>query len=123
MTLRKTLWLLGSTIALAAALSSCGVSEHYVRYDKGHPQKPQGCAIDVYSQDLELHKKTRLIGEFKIEDTGFSVNCDAETVVQKLKAQACAEGADAIHLHNVQHPSWSGSTCFQATARFLVYEQ
>lgn len=100
----------------------CATTDQYVRYQSTVSSKPKNCKLDIYSENLELHKKTQVIGEVQIRDTGFSVNCDSETVMSKIKTMACKEGADAIHVYKVRHPSWSGSTCFQANARFLKYE-
>jgi hypothetical protein len=100
----------------------CSTSDQYVRYQNIETPKPENCKLDIFSENLELHKKTQVIGEISISDTGFSLGCDAETVIKKIKARACQEGADAIHLFNVKQPNWSKSTCFQASARFLKYE-
>ncbi|RWU07927.1 hypothetical protein EGC76_11820 [Pseudidiomarina gelatinasegens] len=108
-------------VLILLTLSGCSASNHYVRYQDGLESKSENCAIDFYSENLELHRKTQVIGEIQIRDTGFSLSCDAETVIKQIKEKACTEGADAIHLYNVSHPSWRGSTCFQANARFLKY--
>ena len=104
------------------SMVGCATSDQYIRYHALSSPKPENCELDIYSQNLELHKETQVIGEIQIRDTGFSVNCDSDTVMAKIKAMACKEGADAIHIFNVRHPSWSGSTCFQANARFLKYD-
>lgn len=109
-------------IVILFFLAGCATSDQYVRYQDTNTPKPENCDLDIYSQNLELHKKTQVIGEIQIKDTGFSVNCDSETVMAKIKIIACKEGADAIHIYNVRHPSWSASTCFQANARFLKYD-
>jgi len=109
-------------IAVLFLLAGCATSDQYVRYQIANDPKPDNCELDIYTQNLELHKKTQVIGEIQIRDTGFSVNCDSLTVMTKIKTMACKEGADAIHIYNVIHPSWTRSTCFQANARFLKYE-
>lgn len=110
-------------VALAGvvALAGCSTSDKFVRYVENTNSKPSNCALDVYSENLELNRKTKVIAEMSVTDTAFSVNCSASTVVQKIKEKACSEGADAIHLYDVVHPNWRGSTCFQAKARFLIY--
>ncbi len=68
-----------------------------------------------------MNRKTEIIGEMQIQDTGFSINCDAATAVGQFKSKACAIGADAIQLYDVRLPSVSRSTWYQAGARFLRY--
>ena len=120
--MKKTL-LLTTLLLLTGGVVGCAPSQHYVEYQGRQEAKVKNCALDVYTQGLELHKKTQVIGEMQIVDTGFSVNCDAETVMKQIKAKACEEGAEAIHLYDIRHPSLSGSTCFQANARFLIYQK
>lgn len=111
------------SIVLVVIVSGCATSQHYVKYQEGRESKEPDCAIDFYTQNLELNRKTQVIGEIRIADTGFSTNCDAESVMKTIKAKACEEGADAIQLFDVRHPSWSDSTCFQASARLLIYQE
>jgi hypothetical protein len=41
--------------------------------------------------------------------------------MRDIKQRACLEGAEAIQMHDIRHPTALGSTCFRAKARFLVY--
>ena len=103
-------------------LFACGTSDNVVKYSDKGVTKSSDCNLDIFSQNLATHKKTEVIGEISVQDTGFSLNCDSDTVIKKIKSKACQAGADAIHLYDIKHPHWSKSTCFQAKARFLIYK-
>lgn len=106
--------------AILITLSGCATSTPYVAYQTA-PEKPEGCAIDFYAEGLEVHRKTVVLGEMQISDTGFSSNCGSDIAIKQLKSKACSIGADAFQLYNVRLPSTTGSTCYQAGARFLKY--
>lgn len=108
---------------LAAALGGCATSAPYVSYQAGGIAKPEGCPINVYAEGLELHRKTVVLGEMQISDTGFSTNCGSEVAIKQFKSKACSIGADAFQLYNVRLPNIMSSTCYQAGARFLRYTE
>jgi lipopolysaccharide export system protein LptA len=106
-------------ICLFVFFTGCSVSEEFADYR--NIKSDTKCDLDIYSQNLETNMKTKVIGDIAITDTGFTIFCDAKTVIKKIKDRACSIGADAIHLYDVKQPHILGSTCFQAKARFLIY--
>ena len=102
-------------------ICSCSASTPYVAYQSSGSSKPEGCNIDVYIDGPELPRKTIVLGEMQIRDVGFNTNCGADVALKEFKSKACSIGADAIQLFNVRLPSITGSKCYQAGARFLMY--
>tara|TARA_B100000780_G_C20871643_1_gene346661 strand:- start:211 stop:543 length:333 start_codon:yes stop_codon:yes gene_type:complete len=104
-------------------LNGCGTSEHVVNYETSGNLSGGSCDLDVYSEGITVSENYKIIGEISIRDSGFSTNCGQEAVMSKIKSAACGAKADAFQMFNVQHPIWYGSTCFQASARFLKYPE
>ena len=105
----------------ALALASCTPRVSVVSYDRTAAPKPAGCDLDVYSQYDDIPFLTKVLAEIDVGDTGFSVNCSADDVMEVIEEEACAVGADAIRLTNIQYPD-ARSTCFRTTALLLRYE-
>ena len=103
---------------LFVGLSSCGGNIQQVMYQSKGTKSY--CDLKVFAKDLEINENLEVIGEFSFTDTGFTINCSAETVMSKLNKAACDAGADAYQLTWTQPPNIR-STCFQAKARFLKY--
>lgn len=104
----------------ATFLISCQPSVKTVNYEIDGSSGAT-CELDVYSEGLTISEDFKVIGEIEVRDTGFSLNCGKEVVMSKIKNEACAVEANAIQMFDVVQPSWWGSTCFQANARFIKY--
>lgn len=107
---------------LLLTLASCSTSKSYLPLNTGYPSKPAGCKLDIYTPSNKVTKEFELIGELDVSDSGFSINCGPEQVMKSIRNMACSKGADAIFLYNTRHASQSLSTCFQTSAKFLVYK-
>ena len=102
-------------------LAGCEPSVKSVNYEQAG-ETPQMCELDVYAEGLTVSETYKVVGQVEVSDTGFSINCGQDVVMTKIKTKACEANADAIQMLWVSHPSWYGSTCFQAGARFLKYD-
>lgn len=80
------------------------------------------CDLDVYTDGLMISRPVMAIGAVSVRDSGFTLNCSQEVVMSQIRNAACEAGADAIQMVNVMPPSFFGSSCFQASARFLKYQ-
>ena len=80
------------------------------------------CDLDVYTDGLMISRPVLAIGAISVRDSGFTLNCSQEVVMSQIRNAACEAGADAIQMVNVVPPSFFGSSCFQASARFLQYQ-
>ena len=107
-----------TALFLFLLLCSCGGNIQEVIYQT--EETKSYCELDVFAQGLEVNENLKVIGEFSFTDTGFTLNCSAETVMKKLNEAACNAGADAYQLTWTQPPNMR-STCFQAKARLLKY--
>jgi len=105
-------------VILIFFVSSCGGNVQQVMYQSNNTKSY--CDLKVFAKGLEVNENLEVIGEFSFTDTGFTINCSAETVMKKLNKAACDVGADAYQLTWTQPPSIR-STCFQAKARLLKY--
>jgi len=63
----------------------------------------------------EVPVNSELLGEVKIGDTGFSTNCDYETVIDAAKLEARKVGGNAIKIVSHQNPDFV-SSCHRITA-------
>lgn len=62
------------------------------------------------------------IGSIRIGDTGFSTNCDWETVIETAKTEARKAGGNAIKITKHKPPNFWGSACHRITATVLRVE-
>lgn len=60
-----------------------------------------------------------LLGKVKVDDTGFSINCDYERVIALAKTEAKKIGGNALKIIKHTKPSFFGSSCHQITAKIL----
>ena len=61
------------------------------------------------------------IGEIKIDDSGFSTNCEESDVLKILKDEACKCGADVINIIEEKRADLL-STCYRTTAELIKVE-
>ena len=59
------------------------------------------------------------LGEVKIGDSGFSVNCGYDVVIDQAKLEARKVGGNAIKIIEHKPPTAMGSSCHRITARIL----
>ncbi|MFB6341591.1 hypothetical protein ACE1ET_07705 [Saccharicrinis sp. FJH62] len=59
------------------------------------------------------------IGTVKLGDTGFSTNCDYQTVMDKAILEARKAGGNVLKIDQHKPPSAMGSSCHRITARIL----
>ena len=91
------------------------------RIDYKKPANP-GPVTDfdvIIKDDIEIDEAFgKILGTIKIGDTGFSVHCNKDIVLQILREEACALNADMIVLKDVKEPDFF-SSCFRVTAYFV----
>jgi hypothetical protein len=84
------------------------------------PEISLGDSCDVITiKDYEIETNIfEIVGEIKIGDTGFSINCGEEEVKKILKNEACNTNSDIILIKEIKIPdSWS--SCYRVNAVFL----
>lgn len=78
--------------------------------------------VVVFNAKSELPSNYSKIGTTKIGDSGFTTNCDLNTVLEKAKIEARKNGANALLITEHLYPSTFGSTCHRITADLLRIE-
>lgn len=114
--------LVPAVIILGMILASCAAAVQTSIYDRSLATRPPGCDLVVVPPTESIVGRGRVIGEMKVGDSGFSVNCDFDNAMRLLRRKACAVGADGVHLWLVFEPSIV-STCYRVHARFFVNKE
>lgn len=91
---------------------STSISKNYSELDYREEVRVLGLQDAVPSNSEEL-------GEVKIGDSGFSVNCGWDVVIDKAKIEARKIGGNAIKIIKHIPPSPLGSSCDRITAKIL----
>jgi tetratricopeptide (TPR) repeat protein len=83
--------------------------------------KPQNCKLDIYYPYQIINLKYTVVGDIYVGDTGFTVNCDKDTLINNIiKPKGCELGVDAIQINKISNPDLI-STCYRLRANFLKY--
>lgn len=103
-------------------LSGCSST---VKYDNSLPEttnlsKDSNCNLDIAIPPNNLQGSLSKAGDVFIGDSGFSLDCGWDTVMQKLRGKACSVGADAVQVTSVKPPDFF-STCYRVDASFYLY--
>lgn len=82
---------------------------------------PADCKVLIVGYVPFDPNKMILLGRVKMYDTGFSVFCDEQSVLQRMKEDACARGADIVDITDEKFPN-AWSTCYQAKADLIRFK-
>lgn len=104
--------------SLLIAFIGCGTTGSYIKLKSTTTPKNQDCEQTFYMPGQEIKENTEIIGYYSVQETGFSVICSWEAVLEKNRAKSCEVGADIIQFTEVDTPSIR-STCYRAKANFL----
>jgi hypothetical protein len=112
----KKLWLpwLFLLVGCSSALEIQIVRYPWVTFER----RAGECHPKVFFSD-EPQLACRAIGDVFVGDNGYSHDCEQERVLDEVKKQTCAYGADAARIVRVDHPGTKGSNCYQVRAAFL----
>ena len=107
---------------VAIMFLSCASTVNTTRSSYRYPPTPMQEPIEVFGLNDYVPTNTVNLGTIRIGDSGFSVGCGYEAVIQKI-INACRKiGGNAIQLVSVKEPDWS-STCYRMTAYALRIEK
>lgn len=76
------------------------------------------CKIVIKNNASFSENDVEVLGAVKFYDTGFSVVCDEEYVLELASLEACTLGADLVNIIEDKQPDY-WSTCYRAEANFL----
>jgi hypothetical protein len=82
------------------------------------PPLPKDHPVTVYELWDTLPRNHRIIGSINIGDSGFSVNCGWDAVLERALNECRKMGGNALKLVSVIEPSWE-SSCYRITAHAL----
>ena len=107
-------------LSVAILLGGCTAAVRYVPSGEQGVQREWTAPVDIYHEAEDVPPGSAAIGALSIGDTGFSIECDAHTVLRLLKEKARQQGADAAYILSFRTPdAWS--TCYRLKARLLRY--
>ena len=75
--------------------------------------------VIVIGLDQAEPDSSESLGEVKIGDTGFSIDCGYDVVIDKAKVEARKAGGNAIKIIEHKPPTAMGSSCHRITAKIL----
>jgi hypothetical protein len=78
----------------------------------------RACHVAVKRGATFAPEEIQVLGEVDIGDTGFSTDCEEQTVIALLRKEGCAAGADVADIVE-EHRQDIASTCYRAKARLL----
>ena len=85
----------------------------------GFAGREKDCANIIVIKSLNYNPElVEIVGKISASDSGFSVTCSEEYVIENFKKDACAVGADLINITKESHPDF-WSTCYRAKAELL----
>ncbi len=98
-------------LSVAILLGGCTAAVRYVPSGEQGVQREWTAPVDIYHEAEDVPPGSAAIGEFSIDDTGFSIECE-----EKARQQ----GADTAYILSFRTPDvWS--TCYRLKARLLRY--
>lgn len=79
----------------------------------------ENASVNVFDENESFPKSAIVLGTLKIGDSGFTVNCSYDVVVEKAKDEARKVGGNAIKIISHDFPSPFGSSCHRIKAQIL----
>ena len=104
-------------IVILTLFTSCA-STIRTTQNANYQATPSSVPIVVYGLNENPPANAQNIGTIKIGDSGFSVDCGWNKVLEKAKNESRKIGGNAIKLISVNEPDYS-STCYRLTAYVL----
>lgn len=108
-------------ILIPIVLSSCSPKIR-TSITENHQSLDQGEKVEVYLKNSDLPKKSIKIGSTRIGDTGFTVNCDYNIILEKAKIEARKIGSNGILITEHILPNVFGSSCHRINADLYKIE-
>ena len=109
------------TIAGAALLLTTGCAPSVsTRIQKSYPARIEGSTVLVYTMTDSLPEPTEVLGSVRVKDSGFSINCNYEQVMQLAKNETNKAGGNGLRLTEHKEPTALGSTCHRIAADILL---
>ena len=105
-------------VVVSLFTASCSPSVNRSGYQPASVLDEAKCHVAVKRGATFPPDQVLVLGEVDFGDTGFSTDCDENTVIALLRREACSTGADVADIIE-EHRQDIASTCYRAKARLL----
>jgi hypothetical protein len=104
-------------LATIILLASCSASISTKLANENYPKLNDENQIIVLEKEDVLPSNSEFIGDIKIGDSGFTMNCGYDKVIADATTAARSAGANLVQLIEVKEPSLLGSSCYRIKAK------
>lgn len=108
------------TLSFLLFLASCSLKVNS-SLSKTYPATKASEPVKIYQLQEPVPQRAEVLGEIRIGDSGFTLKCDYETVMETAKEQVRQAGGNAFKITSHQRPSRLNS-CHQLTAKVLYVD-
>ena len=102
-------------------LTSCS-PKIYTNISQQRTPLVNNAEIKILQNFEKLPPSATKLGTVRAADSGFTVDCDYETVIEKLKAEARKAGGNLMQITEHKEPNFA-STCHRITADVYSFDQ
>jgi hypothetical protein len=109
--------LIGAVVFVMTSLISCSpkITQNLA---KNYTPLDASATVVVFDEKMDAPQPAEILGSIKIGDSGFSTNCDYETVISEAQNAARKAGGNAVKITKHSTPGiWS--SCHRITANIL----
>lgn len=105
------------SLLICIIILSCGTSISSKLSDKSFNKLDENTYVYVIKENETVPNNSKLIGEIKIGDSGFTTDCSYYKVLNDAKQTALNSGANIIKIIQLKKPTVLGSTCYRLKAQ------
>ena len=113
-----------TSLVICLTFLCCSCTGPSIRYNPIRPSGvslPPDANIDLFLPNANMARAYDVLGRLSIGDTGLSINCGWNEVIELAKQKAREAGAQAVLLTEVREPD-SSSTCYRIKAELIKYK-
>lgn len=104
-------------IAICVILTGCSATLKTKLVNKNYQPLPETTKVFVLESAYNVPFQSELIGDIKIGDSGFSVDCGYDKMISEAKNLARKAGANIIKITEINEPNFFASSCYRMRAK------
>lgn len=110
-------------VLILSLLTGCSYRTTRIGYEEIEDDNlnPDTCHVSFIRDTTHLKTPFTVIGEIKLSETGFTVNCNEDDALLFLKEEACLQGANAVQITSEERADFL-SSCYRPTANLIRIE-